>query len=431
LPPKADLHVGLMGASLATGNRGVSALGAALAGLVSDAAPRATVSLLVGNRDGESCKAVVRGKPTSVPVVNYRLFPGGALQHQLWWILLLALTYRLVPLTVSRRVIERRNAWIRTVKNAWLVGDIRGGDSFSDIYGAKRFLFGCLPTFSVLLIRREIVLFPQTYGPFKSTLGRGLARVILKRASKVLARDAESARYVAELTNGRCSADICPDVAFALESVRPEKVVLEPPLAEGTAGVLVGLNVSGLLYHGGYTRANMFGLELDYPGFLTRLVTFLLEEPGVRVILVPHTFAPASSVESDPAACERLRARLPESLRSRVHIVSREYDQHEIKGVIGICDFFVGSRMHACIAALSQGIPTIGVAYSRKFRGVFGTVGMADWVIDGQSASIEVALATVRELFDQRAAVRERLVQAVREAQDVLEAAFGELVAAR
>ena len=65
-------------------------------------------------------------------------------------------------------------------------------------------------------------------------------------------------------------------------------------------------------------------------------------------------------------------------------IVDREYDQHEIKGVIGMCDFFVGSRMHACIGALSQGIPCVGVAYSMKFRGVFESVGVADWVVDSR-----------------------------------------------
>ena len=46
------------------------------------------------------------------------------------------------------------------------------------------------------------------------------------------------------------------------------------------------------------------------------------------------------------------------------------------KAVIGQCDFFIGSRMHACIAALSQGVPCVGVAYSMKFAGVFDTVGM-------------------------------------------------------
>jgi colanic acid/amylovoran biosynthesis protein len=44
-------------------------------------------------------------------------------------------------------------------------------------------------------------------------------------------------------------------------------------------------------------------------------------------------------------------------------------------------DFFTGARMHACIAALSSGVPVLPMAYSRKFAGLFGTLGyhhMAD-----------------------------------------------------
>jgi hypothetical protein len=43
---------------------------------------------------------------------------------------------------------------------------------------------------------------------------------------------------------------------------------------------------------------------------------------------------------------------------------------------------FIGSRMHACIAALSQGVPTVGLAYSDKFRGVFESLGLERLVAD-------------------------------------------------
>ena len=37
--------------------------------------------------------------------------------------------------------------------------------------------------------------------------------------------------------------------------------------------------------------------------------------------------------------------------------------------------------MHACIAALSHGIPTTAVAYSKKFIGFFDSVGLGDYVM--------------------------------------------------
>ena len=40
--------------------------------------------------------------------------------------------------------------------------------------------------------------------------------------------------------------------------------------------------------------------------------------------------------------------------------------------------------MHACIAALSQTVPAVAIAYSRKFLGVMETIGVEDIVVDPQ-----------------------------------------------
>lgn len=50
-------------------------------------------------------------------------------------------------------------------------------------------------------------------------------------------------------------------------------------------------------------------------------------------------------------------------------------DPIQAKSYISEFDLFLGSRMHATIAALSSGVPTIPLAYSRKFRGVFEPLG--------------------------------------------------------
>ena len=82
-------------------------------------------------------------------------------------------------------------------------------------------------------------------------------------------------------------------------------------------------------------------------------------------------------------------------LRGRIHLVTTEYNQYEIKAVIGTTDFFIGSRMHACIAAISQGIPTMAVAYSRKFKGVFESIGFGEMVIDARNTEQEEAVTKI------------------------------------
>jgi len=80
-------------------------------------------------------------------------------------------------------------------------------------------------------------------------------------------------------------------------------------------------------------------------------------------------------------------------------MISEEYDQHEMKYLIGQCDFFIGSRMHACIAALSQGVPAVGLAYSNKFLGVLRTVGAEGLVADLRERDTMEVMALVENAY--------------------------------
>lgn len=421
--------IGIMGTSVTSGNRGVLALGVSLVNLCCEAARDAEVVLLLSHNEHRPISFKVDGKDRAIPIVPCRLSPRSDPRDHLVWIVVMSLLYRLIPIAGFRRLIASSTPWIQAVSSAEVVGDVRGGDSFSDIYGMGRFLLGFFMAWSVILVRGEMVQFPQTYGPFKSPLARWLARFLLVRSSAVIARDKRSQRVAQDLLGEMAQVRLSPDVAFSLAVTRPDKIALEPVLASSDIGSVVGLNVNGLMYHGGYTRDNMFGLKLDYAAFLTELVIALLKEHDGELWLVPHTFAPAGDVESDQDASRLLRESLPPSLRSRVRIVAAEYDQHEIKGVIGCCDFFIGSRMHACIAALSQGIPCVGVAYSMKFEGVFESVGMGGWVVDGRSVDNAQATARIVELYRQRNNVRQILGRRADEARDNLRAVFGQIFA--
>lgn len=424
------MSIGIMGTPVSSGNRGVLALGSALSGLCVQAAPGGEVFLLLANRDSRPVNFRLGGESVAVPVVNARMSPVASPREQMLVILFLSLAYRLIPLVWVRRVLRRCSPWIDAVASADVVGDVRGGDSFSDIYGLQRFVLAFLPVWSVLLIRGTMVQFPQTYGPFRSPVARWLGRFILRRSSVIVARDTRSQAVAQEMVGPAREVRLSPDVAFSLEVVRPERVQTDPPVAGGVPLGVVGLNVNGLMWHGGYTRDNMFGLQMDYAGFLKTLVPALLRQHSGEVWLVPHTFAAPGHVESDQDASRALRDALPADLQARVRIVTREYDQYEIKGVIGQCDFFIGSRMHACIAALSQGVPCVGVAYSMKFAGVFDSVGAGEWVVDGRSIGNEEALARVLDLYGRREALRGPLSEASAAARGRLQSVFSELMAA-
>jgi polysaccharide pyruvyl transferase WcaK-like protein len=413
------MRILIMGTPVASGNRGVLALGAAITDLCLEASPDADVRYLQVHKPTDDALVRTRRGVRRIPIVTCRMSPRAALRDQLAWIVFLSILYRVIP--PLRDVIRRHSPWIEAVAAADWVGDVRGGDSFSDIYGLKRFVLAFLPVLSVVLIKGSIVHLPQTYGPFRTRAARWLARLVLRRSSLVVARDTESQRIAQELVGGLLQVGLSPDVAFALHSEPPADL---PPPAPRT----VGLNINGLLFNGGYTGGNEFGLRLDYPEFPAAMIAALLEDPVVNVLLVPHTIAPAGDRESDNEACRVVHAALSPAQRERVHLLTGDYDAHQLKGIIRQCDFFIGSRMHSCIAALSQGVPCVGVAYSMKFAGVFESVGMGGWVIDGRKADCEEAVRMAMELYQNRDDTREPLARNAAAARRRLDEVFKEIV---
>jgi polysaccharide pyruvyl transferase WcaK-like protein len=418
----------IMGTPVASGNRGVMALGASIADLFLTAAPGAEVGFLQVHKPSGDVRIQTRQGVRMVPVTTCRMSHRSELRDHLVWILCMAFIYRFVPSKIIRRAIEGSTPWIESVAAADLVGDVRGGDSFSDIYGLKRFCLAFLPVLSVILVKGSIAHLPQTYGPFRTRTARWMARWLLRHSSVVIARDRESQRIARELIGSRLEVQLSPDVAFALHVEIPAGLATEPALSGKLPAGTIGINVNGLMFNGGYNRDNMFGLKLDYRAFLPALVSSLLTDSEAEVLLVPHTFAESGDPESDNEACINVRDMLPAELQSRIRIVTGDYDAHQLKGVIGQCDFFIGARMHSCIAALSQGVPCVGVAYSMKFGGVFDSVGMLDWVVDGRVMDSVHAIKSIQALYQSRDSVREILARNSAQARQRLGEVFGKMV---
>lgn len=420
-PPRAMPEIILLGATFDTGNMGVSALACSLVKLFSDMDPEARIGFFVGAKSRSSHAVRLADRVVNVGIINYRMSPRARLGEHLLWIFLLSIIQRYLPF-VRARIIGSNSA-LRAIANAEVVGDIRGGDSFSDIYGVRGFVMGSLPSIIALLLGKRLILFPQTYGPYSSKTPRFLARWILSRAGRILLRDKEGldvVRTMLEATDGNRNAEFCPDVAFVLDPVPVKAPDIRPPLESNPDVPLVGFNINGLLYNGGYNRNNMFGLAMDYKSFVHRLAEEILSKTNAQLLLIPHTFTPLGHVESDPEAPQCVLESLAPRFPGRVHLVFREYDQSEIKSIIGMCDFFIGSRMHACIAALSQGVPAVAVAYSRKFKGVFDSVGVGEVVVDARTTSADAAIDKIMKTFDERVMVLSTLSKRVNEQREFL-----------
>lgn len=274
--------------------------------------------------------------------------------------------------------------------------DIGAGDSWADIYGKKRFGYMVGTKLAAIMRRKPLVFSPQTIGPFSPGLMRRLAALVMRRADTIVARDPQSRVVAEEMAPGTRVLEAV-DVAFALPFERA---------ARSSGRPRVGINVSGLLFNGGYGGANDYGLDVDYAALSRAMITAFQNE-GATVELITHVNAPHIPRDDDGAVADRLAAEFPGTIRVP-DFASPSAAKSHISGL----DFLVAGRMHACIAAFSSGVPVVPVAYSRKFSGLFEGVLGYRHLVPVTGLTSEQALAFVLGHYRDRATLAEQIAEA-------------------
>lgn len=406
----------LLGATLNSDNRGIGALAMGALSILLHRYPECEIKFVDYGHAPTTTTVNVNGREVSVPLINLRFSKKLWLANNIIRVLVLAVLSRLLGSALGSRLLNV-NPWLKQIAEADIAVAVSGGDSFSDIYGLGRFFYMALPQLLVILVRRPLVLLPQTIGPMRSAVARRVAKYIIDRSRVSYSRDANGVRGTVEslrLAQDTTKVLFGYDMGFILEPRKPAGagVAALQQLADSSRP-LVGVNISGLLRIGGYTGNNMFALKYDYQELVEKLLEFLLEVKQANVLLVPHVFGNAA--ESDVPAIEAIYAKMKDRHPGRLVRVTETFDQNEIKYVIGQCDLFVGSRMHACIAAVSQAVPAVGIAYSQKFVGVLASVGISQWVADPRHLEIAHVLQMIDQAFTEREGIRSQLMKTMPE----------------
>ncbi|MBD3343448.1 MAG: hypothetical protein GF401_00125 [Chitinivibrionales bacterium] len=393
----------ITGGSLQARNMGIRALTTSCIQCLDHARPDIEITVM-DYEDSDACHSIaLSGKTRTVPLIHLRLSKNLALRNNLIRVTARAILDRLLFHTKR----PPKGAVASALHEADFVVSLAGGDSFSDIYGIKRLIYIAAPQLPALLYNKKLILAPQTIGPFSGIFARYLGKFILKRSSRVFVRDMIGYTWLRSVfpeDHVENKFTFCNDMAFILEMHKPPAI---PPLPEH--GPCIGLNISGLLFIGGYTGKNMFGLKDDYRSLIHRIIELSISTLNHKMLIISHVMGVVQSVEDDYKAAENIYNSLPSSLRENTVLIPPDYDQHEIKYFISKCDFFIGSRMHACIGSLSQQIPAVGLAYSDKFKGVYRSISMEDLVIDLKRNTGEQIIESIISLHSHKDDFQARL----------------------
>ena len=237
-----------------------------------------------------------------------------------------------------------------------------GGDTFSDKPSPIYTIAHCLTLLPAAIIHKPYIICSQSIGPFKFT--KPLAKFILKRASAVTARDKTTQQYLKRMG---VKAELCHDLAYLCSRNIP------------AAKEFIGINPSAIAY-----RHMEMSIE-EYTDFIIRLVKRL--QVTHNVLLIPHVYGPKRGIGAIANVDDR---EIIEGVRQKTFVAVGTHKD------ISRCSLFIGWRMHACIRAISCGIPTVALGYSHKFK----SLPEFSWIeiIESKQASIQGIIDAVEKV---------------------------------
>lgn len=314
----------------------------------------------------------------------------------------LAIVARAFPRRLRRRVLKFSPA-MRAISSADVVADI-SGVSFADERGPKFNVYNAMLTLLPLLAGTPIVKCSQAVGPFGQRSNRWLARALLPRVERILARGAYTYDNVLALGVDPDKVRLVSDLAFTLDE--------EAPVSDDVEQLLAGLGNKELMVimpsavvEGWCDRHGV-----DHAGAFAEVIESACDELGVGVALVPHAYRASGKPRrmDDARVCRSIAARLGQ--RDDVVVIDRDLRPSELRAIVRRSEMLVASRFHGMVTGLSCSTPTVVIGWGHKYAEVLAQFEAEQYAFDRANLREPARVtSSLRDVWMNRDAVRENL----------------------
>ena len=240
---------------------------------------------------------------------------------------------------------------------------ILGADVTDGVYGWS--------TSMMLLMYYDIASrlgIPVYYMGFSfSTRASRILKFVFSKLQKGLllsARDPISLERLKKFTSHR-PIRLVADVAFCLAPRQTSRTIsitnfCDTIRKEGK--FLLGINLHSM-FNSAETHNNSW-----YSNVASLLTELLSQNTSLYLLFLPHD---DRNSNSDLSLLNKIYNQINPEAKSRILMLDKVFDADEIKELTRHLDALLAGRMHLCIAAISSGVPVLGLVYQDKFEGLW------------------------------------------------------------
>jgi len=232
-------------------------------------------------------------------------------------------------------------------------------------------------------LRKSVVIFPNSVGPFRTRIGRTLAKIALDNCAVVLVRECISYEVTKSL-GVESSVILTHDTTLLLNSQHHSSPNKDH---KGLVGVAAGI------YSHSLSENRIHQYISSYAGALDKAI----EKHGFSVVFLPHYVR--GFPYDDLHVCTLILSKMKRADKASIANVCTV---EEFKSLISQMSLIISSKMHPSVLAASTFVPSICIAYDHKQTGFFITLGMNNCVIPLKEFSCEKLLEKIDYAWSER-----------------------------
>jgi len=249
-----------------------------------------------------------------------------------------------------------------------------------------------------ILLRKPIILYTQSIGPFATPFQGWITRVVLNKTQLIFVREDHTVATLKVIGVKGNLVVRTTDAGFLFDS---DKNFQLSDFVENTetlkSKTLVGVTVRKWL--------NQEGQD-NFERAIALFVDKITEEKNISILFIPQV---TSTVHKDDD--RNVANRIVSLVANKQQVINctGTYDHYALKKLYGCLDFLVGTRFHSVIFSLTSYVPALAVEYEYKTSGIMKDLGLSEWVIPIEQVTADNLYEKFRRLLSEGDIYKQRL----------------------
>lgn len=221
---------------------------------------------------------------------------------------------------------------------------------------------------------KKVIFLPNSYGPFDGLTVKYQVRSVFCKLNLIYAREYVSATSLSNLLNKKIPIGM--DLGFFLQKGNQEKALeILSKYHLSSNDKIVGITIRPWRFPG---SDNPEKLYVNYIISVKETLVHILNK-GYKIALCNQSLGP-NSHEDDRNAIKDILKLLPDN--DNVVWINENLTCEQLKSIYSNFYFFIGTRFHSIIFALTSLVPSIAIGYGgNKARGIMADFNMDEYVI--------------------------------------------------